>query len=134
MFKLNERIDNDTFEVCELSLCKVLLMNDTNYPWLILVPMIEGLTELHQIPDARQKELYEEINAASRILEDLYKPKSLNVAALGNVVSQLHIHVVVRYETDLAWPGPVWGKHPAKPYENEETLIRLRDAFKYLQS
>ncbi|SCA54797.1 putative HIT family hydrolase [Candidatus Terasakiella magnetica] len=134
MFKLNERIDNDTFEICELSLCKVLLMNDAQYPWIILVPMIEGMTEMHHIPQEKQAELYKNINQASEIMERLFAPKSLNVAALGNVVSQLHIHVVARFETDIAWPGPIWGQHPAQPYQNDERLNKLKEAFQQLQS
>ncbi|WP_417820944.1 HIT domain-containing protein [Terasakiella sp.] len=133
MFKLNDRIDNDTFEICKLSLCEVRLMNDANYPWLILIPMMEGLTELHHIPADRQSELYSEINQVSLIMEDLFAPKSLNVAALGNVVSQLHIHVIARFENDPTWPGPVWGQHPARPYEDKNTLNRLENAFKQLQ-
>ncbi len=134
MFKLNDRIDNDTFEICKLSLCEVRLMNDANYPWVILIPMIEEITELHHIPTDRQPELYSEINQVSLIMEDLFAPKSLNVAALGNVVSQLHIHVIARFENDQTWPGPVWGQHPARPYEDKNTFNRLENAFKQLQS
>ncbi|WP_419796553.1 MAG: HIT domain-containing protein [Terasakiella sp.] len=130
MFKLNDRIDNDTFEICKLSLCEVRLMNDANYPWVILIPMIEGLTELHHIPADQQAQLYSEINQVSLIMENLFAPKSLNVAALGNVVSQLHIHIIARFENDPTWPGPVWGQHPARPYENKNTLNRLENAFK----
>ncbi len=134
MFKLNERLDNDTIEICDLSLCKVLLMNDSNYPWLILVPQINGLTELHQIPENRQGDLWKDIANASEILENLFSPKSLNVAALGNVVSQLHIHVVARFEDDPTWPGPIWGQAPAVPYSDDEREILIRQAFQQLQS
>lgn len=134
MFKLNDRLDNDTIEICELSLCKVLLMNDANYPWLILVPMINDLTELHHIPTNRQADLLNDINQASEIMEKLFEPKSLNVAALGNVVTQLHIHVVARYESDATWPGPIWGKIPVKPYDNSKIENRIRNAFLQLQN
>jgi len=134
MFKLNEKIDNDTFEICKLSLCEVRLMNDANYPWIILVPTIDGITELHHIPAERQNELYHELNQASLVMENLFHPKSLNVAALGNVVSQLHIHIVARFENDAAWPGPIWGQHPPRPYDNKKTLKELQNSFMQLQS
>ena len=134
MFKLNERLDNDTIEICDLSLCKVLMMNDSNYPWLILVPKIEGMTELHQIPANRQSDLWIEINTASAVMEKLFDPKSLNIAALGNVVSQLHIHVVARFENDPTWPGPIWGQAPAVPYQDNDAENRIRDAFQQLQN
>jgi diadenosine tetraphosphate (Ap4A) HIT family hydrolase len=134
MFKLNDRINNDTFEICDLKLCKVLLMNDQNYPWIILVPQIEGLTELHHIPPERQGDLWAEINLASQMMEDLFKPKSINVAALGNVVTQLHIHVVARYDNDPTWPGPVWGQAPAHPYDDKQRLDLIKNAFNHLQN
>lgn len=116
MFKLNETLSKDTFELCDLKLCKVLLMNDQNYPWLILVPKIEGLSEFHLVPTELQGDLMDDITVASNILQSVSNPKKLNVAALGNVVSQLHIHIVARFEKDATWPGPVWGQVPAKPY------------------
>ncbi|MDV7340296.1 HIT family protein [Terasakiella sp. A23] len=130
MFKLNERIDNDTFEICELSACKLLLMNDQNYPWILLVPMFADVTELHHLSIGDQTKVLADINQASQIMEDMFKPKSLNVAALGNVVSQLHIHIVARFEDDATWPGPVWGQKPAIPYDDEKRLNQLKDAFK----
>lgn len=133
MFKLNEKINNDTFEIYDLSLCHVRLMNDSNYPWLILIPRIADTTELHQIPADKQPDLWQDINTASQIMENLFTPKSLNVAALGNVVSQLHIHVIARFEHDATWPGPVWGQHPPKPYESDETPNNICHAFNQLK-
>jgi len=119
MFKLNKILSKDTFELCELKLCKVLLMNDQNYPWLILVPKIEGLSEFHLVPSEHQGDLMDDITLASNVLQRVSSPKKLNVAALGNVVSQLHIHIVARFENDATWPGPVWGQIPAEPYPSK---------------
>lgn len=119
MFKLNKTLARDTFEICNLKLCKVLLMNDQNYPWLILVPRIKDITDLHHIPMADQANLMNEISKVSHALEKITSPKKLNVAALGNIVSQLHIHIIARFENDAAWPAPVWGKTPAVLYSSD---------------
>lgn len=119
MFKLNKTLAKDTFEICDLKLCKVLLMNDQNYPWLILVPRIKDITDLHHIPMADQADLMNEISKVSHALEKITSPKKLNVAALGNIVSQLHIHIIARFENDAAWPAPVWGKTPAVLYSSD---------------
>lgn len=119
MFKLNKTLARDTFEICDLKLCKVLLMNDQNYPWLILVPRIKDITDLHHIPMADQADLMNEISKVSHALEKITSPKKLNVAALGNIVSQLHIHIIARFENDAAWPAPVWGKTPAVLYSSD---------------
>ncbi|WP_135078376.1 HIT domain-containing protein [Terasakiella sp. SH-1] len=134
MFKLNERIDNDTFEICDLPLCTVRLMNDEQYPWLILVPKIANVSELHQLEMTDQQQLLLEINQASQVIEDLFTPTKINIASLGNMVSQLHIHVIGRFDSDIAWPGPVWGQHPPCPYADEEIIHKLKVAFKHLQS
>lgn len=134
MFKLNERIDNDTFDICELSICKVLLMNDQNYPWIILVPMRADITELHHLSKEDQMKVIDDIAQASNVMEKMFAPKSLNVAALGNVVSQLHIHIVARFEEDATWPGPIWGQKPAIPYEDQSRRDELRVAFQHLQN
>ncbi|NVK18376.1 MAG: HIT family protein [Methylocystaceae bacterium] len=134
MFKLNERIDNDTFDICDLSICKVLLMNDQNYPWIILVPMRSDTTELHHLTKEDQIKAMQDIDLASRIMEKMFAPTSLNVAALGNVVSQLHIHIVARFENDPTWPGPIWGQKPAVPYADKNRLEDLRAAFQHLQN
>lgn len=129
MFTLNDRLHNDTFHVCDLSCCRVLLMNDSTYPWLILVPMINGLEELHTIPAEHRAAVFNDIDRASQILESLTAPTTLNVAALGNVVRQLHIHVVARFDSDPAWPAPIWGKDAPKPYTDHHFLNRLQAAF-----
>ena len=83
-------------------------MNDRRYPWLILVPRYNGLSEIHDLRDKDQSTLISEVTAATRALEKLFQPKKINVAALGNMVSQLHVHVIARFEEDEAWPNPVW--------------------------
>lgn len=116
MFELNERLAADTFEVCDLSVSKVLLMNDTAYPWLILVPMQNGVVELADLTVQDQQTLMAEMVQVSEVLKELTGAYKMNVAALGNVVSQLHVHVIARFEDDAAWPAPVWGKTKAIPY------------------
>ncbi len=104
----------------QLGLCHLLLMQDANYPWFILVPDREGITEIHQLSSTDQQRLMEESVMLSRALQSAFSPDKLNIAALGNVVPQLHIHHIVRYRTDAAWPAPVWGRVPVKPYTEEE--------------
>lgn len=115
-FQLYETLAADTVEIVRWPLCRVLLMNDSRYPWLIFVPERPNMKEIHDL-DARDQELLmSELNRASRTLTELYSPDKINIGVLGNIVSQLHIHVVARYSGDAAWPGPVWGAHPPKPY------------------
>ena len=94
-------------------------MQDANYPWFILVPDREGITEIHQLSSADQHQLMEDSVLLSRSLQSAFSPDKLNIAALGNVVPQLHIHHIVRYRTDAAWPAPVWGRGPVKPYTED---------------
>ena len=115
-FALHERLAADTVEAARWPLCRMLLMNDSRYPWLILVPARADMTEIHRLDPADQVQLMTEITRASRALETLHRPDKINVAALGNMVPQLHIHVVARFRTDDAWPGPIWGAHPPRPY------------------
>ena len=100
----------------DLPLCRVLLMRDARYPWLILVPAKPDLRELHDLEAADGRQLIEEVCQASRALERLFEPDKINVGALGNMVPQLHIHVVARRLGDSAWPGPVWGQGVAVSY------------------
>lgn len=104
-------------------------MNDSRYPWLILVPARAGLSELHDLSSTDQTVLMGEIDRASRALVGLHEPDKINVGALGNMVPQLHVHVIARFRSDDAWPGPVWGAHPPHAYaatELDEVLKRLR--------
>ena len=102
----------------------MLLMRDANYPWFILVPDREGITEIHQLDEADQQWLMHESVLLSRVLERVFSPDQLNIASLGNIVPQCHVHHIVRYRTDVAWPAPVWGRVPLKEY-SEDALARV---------
>ncbi|NNM70804.1 HIT domain-containing protein [Enterovirga aerilata] len=115
-FTLDPRLDADTLHVGDLPLCSVLLMDDARFPWLILVPRRAGLVEITDLQDADAQALMGELRMAARVMLELARPDKVNVAALGNVVSQLHVHVVGRFRSDPAWPGPVWGHGTRIPY------------------
>lgn len=107
-FVLHEKLAADCESLGNLDLCKVLLMRDHRFPWVILVPRIDGLRDFHDLPREHALVLFDEIDRVSRILVDEFKAEKINVAALGNQVPQLHVHVIARYASDAAWPGPVW--------------------------
>lgn len=133
MFQLHERLAADTAPVAELGLCRVLLMDNRVWPWLILVPARPGLTEIHQLPQADQHRLMDEISLASQVLDWVFRPDKINVGALGNMVPQLHIHVIARTKGDPAWPGPVWGSGFAERYEAAERdalVARVHEALR----
>ena len=115
-FSLDPRLAADTHPVGDLALCSVLLMDDARFPWLILVPRRPILSELTDLAPEDAGLAFEEIRIAVGVVQALARPDKVNVAALGNVVSQLHIHVVARFRSDPAWPGPVWGVGERKPY------------------
>ena len=123
---LHPTLARDTVEVARLPLCRVLLMKDRRFPWLILVPERESVREIHELTAADRAELIEEIARAGEALQRLFQPDKLNVGALGNVVPQLHLHVVARFATDPAWPGPVWGSGTAVGYADDQ-LAALRE-------
>ena len=116
-FVLHPRLAADTLPLRELALCSLRLMNDANYPWLLLVPRVSDARELHHLTQPDQATLWRETMLASRALEVTCTPHKLNVGALGNLVPQLHVHIVARFENDPAWPGPVWGAVPPSPYD-----------------
>lgn len=129
MFALDARLQQDTIGVGDFPLCRLLLMNDAQYPWFILVPRRDDVSELFQLDAADQLALWQETTALAEVLKDTFAADKMNVATLGNMVSQLHMHVVVRRRADVAWPAPVWGKHPAQPYSEEQVaavIARLR--------
>ena len=131
-FDLHPQLAGDTVEVDRWACCRVLLMNDAAYPWLIVVPQRPELRELHDLSTDDLAHVSAEIVRASRAMERLFEPVKMNVAALGNQVPQLHIHIIARFEDDPAWPNPVWGTAPAAPYEAgalAERLAALRGAF-----
>jgi diadenosine tetraphosphate (Ap4A) HIT family hydrolase len=114
---LDSQIERDTMPVGDLPLCRALLMNDANYPWLLLVPRRPGAVEIVDLGDAGQAQLMAEIAMASRSLKAIAHCDKINIAALGNVVAQLHVHVIARSRSDAAWPKPVWGVVPARAYQ-----------------
>jgi diadenosine tetraphosphate (Ap4A) HIT family hydrolase len=119
-FQLDARLQQDTIHLRSWPLCEVLLMNDSQYPWVILVPRRSGVRELYQLSADDQQQFWRESMALGECLMSVFAGDKLNIAALGNIVSQLHVHHVVRFETDPAWPAPVWGKHPARHYGAQE--------------
>ena len=124
-FALHPRLAADTATVCDLGLCRVLLMDDATWPWLILVPRRAALRELIDLPRAERHLLDDEIALASHVLLSLHRPDKLNVAALGNVVEQLHVHVIARHVGDPAWPAPVWGRQPPLAHSPADLQTRL---------
>ena len=126
-FQLDARLAADTLFVAEWQLCRVLLMDDAQFPWLVLVPRREGFTELDDLAERERTQLMREIARAMKMLRGVVECDKLNVGALGNIVRQLHVHVVARREGDAAWPGPVWGHGPAHHYLPEARDKLLAD-------
>jgi diadenosine tetraphosphate (Ap4A) HIT family hydrolase len=124
-FVLDPRLAGDTHCVGDLELSRVLLMDDARFPWLILVPRRANLRELTDLGTGDQQRLLAEIDRCARILHTLEKPDKLNIAALGNVVAQLHVHVIARRASDAAWPRPVWGFGEREPYATDALSQRL---------
>lgn len=120
MFALDPRLQQDTLPIGDFPLCRLLLMNDAHYPWFILVPRRAAVSELFELNSLDQQALWQESVGLARVLKDAFTADKINLATLGNVVSQLHMHVIVRYRQDATWPAPVWGKHPAEPYRAEQ--------------
>lgn len=130
-FVLDPRLAADTRLVAALALCDVRLMNDSRYAWLVLVPRRVDLIEIADLTHDDQTELWREVNLAGRTLRAVASCDKLNLGALGNIVRQLHVHVVARCEGDAAWPGPVWGHGKPQPYTEfalHERLAALREA------
>jgi diadenosine tetraphosphate (Ap4A) HIT family hydrolase len=125
-FILHERLAADTVELTRWPLSLVLLMNARQWPWLVLVPMRADLREIHDLGAADRTALIEEAARASRTLQAVFRPDKVNVGALGNLVPQLHLHVVARFRDDPAWPKPVWGV-PVVPYEPDELARRVAE-------
>lgn len=126
-FVLNDQLAHDSHPIAELGLSSLRLMDDSNYPWLILVPRVAEARELIDLDPAQQAQLLDEVNRCSRALKKLFRPHKLNIAALGNLVPQLHVHLIARYRDDPAWPAPVWGRLHARPYETETLVQRVRE-------
>lgn len=125
MFELHPQLQSDTVVIGQFSLSLVLLHRDANYPWCILVPKRANIREIHHLMDEDQVALTRESSRLSEVMTSVFAPITMNVAALGNVVPQLHVHHVARYESDLTWPGAIWGVKPAKAYDDEILNDRL---------
>ncbi len=129
-FQLHPQLQQDCVMVGHFALCQLLLMNDSQYPWFILVPQVQGLRELYELSKDQRMLFMEESAYLAEQLAVLYQADKMNIGAIGNLVPQLHIHHVVRYQTDRAWPAPVWGKFAAIPYgpaQLDEQLLQVRN-------
>ena len=124
-FKLDPRLAADTQFVGDLELSRVLLMNDARFPWLILVPRRAGMRDLIDLPTDEQHVLLHEVGRCANALRNMEKPEKLNIAALGNVVAQLHVHVIARQLHDAAWPRPVWGVGERVNYDANALQLRV---------
>ena len=132
-FALDPRLAADSIAVGDFTLSQLRLMDDARFPWLILVPRIAGARELIDLDEGDRASLLSEVTTVGRMLESLLAPDKLNVAALGNVVPQLHMHIIARYANDAAWPQPVWGRGERVAYTHEARdalLARLREALR----
>lgn len=117
MAELHPQLEKDCLPLGRFTLCRLLLMKDANYPWFILVPDRQGITEIYQLSDDEQQQLMQESAIMARFLVEELRADKVNIAALGNVVPQLHVHHVARYRNDPAWPAPVWGACAAQAYD-----------------
>jgi diadenosine tetraphosphate (Ap4A) HIT family hydrolase len=133
-YELHPQLAADTHPVASFALSELRLMDDSNYPWLVLVPRVIDARELIDLDAMQRRELGNEIDRASRLLRDAFSPFKLNVAALGNLVPQLHVHVIARFEQDPAWPAPVWGRVAARPYALEALVERINTLNEYLRA
>ncbi|QTF93225.1 HIT family protein [Halomonas sp. BM-2019] len=124
--EVDERLAADSYPITELPLCQLRLMNDTRYPWLLLIPRRRGVSEVFDLDEADQQQLWREASRIGRAFKAMIGADKLNLASLGNVVPQLHVHLVLRREGDAAWPGPVWGQGSPRPYDLDE-LAAMRD-------
>lgn len=131
MFRLHSQFEQDCEQLGRFTLCRLLLMCDANYPWCILVPERAGVTEIYQLNEVDQWQFMRESAVLAETMAKMFAADKMNIAALGNIVPQLHIHHIARRRDDPAWPAPVWGKVPARAYAEEElarTAASLRSA------
>ena len=130
MFQLDEKLQADTFFIADLKMSRLLLMNDSNYPWLILVPKKPNLVEITDLIFDEQIVVLQEVNLIAEILKKSFNADKLNIANLGNVVKQLHIHIIARFKNDTTFPKPVWGNASAIPYQEkaaQDLIIKIRE-------
>jgi len=124
-FTLHKQLEADCEFIIDLALCRVLLLNDSNYPWALLVPRVSDATEVFLLPHADQIQITKESAMLGNAMNNLFKPDKMNIAALGNMVPQLHIHHIARYKNDAAWPAPIWGVAHSLPYTDESRQLRI---------
>ncbi len=125
-FVLDPKLESDSDWICDLPLSQVRLSHNAAFPWIILIPKRADLVELIDLSESDTVQLFKEIRQGSKIMQTLFHPKKLNVAALGNIVAQLHIHVIARFESDKAWPNPVWNSGIQAHYSDDEKEKRIR--------
>lgn len=125
-FEVDPKLSQDTYPILDWPFCRVLRMNDSQYPWLILVPRRAMVSEVMDLTDGEQSALWSEVTRAAQILRQATNAHKMNIAALGNVVRQLHVHVIARFADDPAWPRPIWGIVPAKPFEKQAAAIEVQ--------
>jgi diadenosine tetraphosphate (Ap4A) HIT family hydrolase len=123
MFTLHPQLQKDGIPIGDFPLSHLLLLNDARYPWFILVPRRQAITEIYELSEAEQQQLLRESSQLGRFLMDSFRGDKLNIGALGNLVPQLHLHHIVRYRSDAAWPRPVWGVGTAVPFLPEEVAV-----------
>lgn len=131
-FQLHPQLKQDSIFCGRFELCQLRMINDSQYPWFILVPEVNEITEIFQLDKQQQIQLFEESSLLAIRLKSVYNADKLNIASIGNIVPQLHLHHIVRYQADKAWPAPVWGKYPATHYppdKIEPQLERIKNAF-----
>jgi diadenosine tetraphosphate (Ap4A) HIT family hydrolase len=134
MYKLHSQLNADTIKLGQFDLSDVLLMNNANLPWVILVPRRDNIAEWHSLDKTDQLQLHHESMLVSELLIKEFKGDKLNTGALGNLVPQLHLHHIVRYQNDPAWPQPAWGKLTPKPYTNTQAKTMAKRINKHLSA
>ncbi len=124
-FELHPRLAADSHHITDFALCEVRLINDANYPWIVLIPRRDAIREIHELVDADQRLFLEELSSTSKRMQALFSADKMNVAALGNMVPQLHLHIVARFADDPAWPGAIWGATDTQPYTAQARAERI---------
>lgn len=120
IFQLHPQLKQDSIAIGQFNLSELRLINDNQYPWFVLIPKRPNISEIYQLSETDQQLLQQESSLLAKSLAELYKADKMNIAAIGNMVPQLHIHHIVRYKTDIAWPTPVWGRFDAVPYTEQQ--------------
>jgi diadenosine tetraphosphate (Ap4A) HIT family hydrolase len=125
-FKLDSRLEVDSFFICDLALAQLRLINDEQFIWLVLIPRVNDVKEIIDLSEKQQEQLWKESACVSSALRSGFSPHKLNVAAIGNIVEQLHVHHICRFTNDVAWPAPVWGRQEMKSYSTSarENLLK----------